>query len=209
VTMPRPVHAPAGKPRREEILDEATRLFAERGYEGASMADLADAVGMRKASLFYHFASKEVLYAAVFERLLVSFGSAIANATLIEGSFEERLDRMTEGIVRVLGDQPFAARLLVREIMDWGPVMRAELSAGILTVIQAAVAFVQAGQGAGVFAEGDARHMVLSVISIHILPFAVPGVVGKLVESPTTDPAYVEARCDAVRHHVRAILLKR
>ena len=43
-------------PRRKEvILEAATRLFAERGYEGASMADLAELVGLRKASLFHHY----------------------------------------------------------------------------------------------------------------------------------------------------------
>src|SRR5438045_9122255 len=110
--MPRAPKSSSARTRRDEILDEATRLFAERGYEGASMADLAEAVGMRKASLFYHFASKEVLYAAVLERLLVSFGAAIQSASLIEGSFEERLDALTDGIIGVLGSQPFAARLM-------------------------------------------------------------------------------------------------
>src|SRR5215831_12665716 len=58
------------KPRKEEILDAATRLFAERGYEGASMNDVAERVGMRKASLFYHFATKDALYEAVLDRLV-------------------------------------------------------------------------------------------------------------------------------------------
>ena len=53
--------------RKEEIVAEATRLFAERGYEGASMGDLAERVGLRKASLFHHFPSKDVLYATVLD----------------------------------------------------------------------------------------------------------------------------------------------
>src|SRR5438067_3760612 len=94
--------------RREEILDEATRLFAERGYEGTSMADLAEKVGLRKASLFHHFASKEVLYAAVLERLVSRVAEAIAASAVAPGSFGERLDTLTDAITVVLGEQPYA-----------------------------------------------------------------------------------------------------
>src|SRR5580704_5247543 len=101
--------------RREEILDEATQLFAERGYEGTSMADLAEKVGLRKASLFHHFASKEVLYAAVLARLIEEVGGVIAQGATLPGGFEERLDALGDAITVVLGEQPFAARLLIRE----------------------------------------------------------------------------------------------
>lgn len=135
--------------RREEILDEATRLFAERGYEGASMADLAERVGLRKASLFHHFASKDVLYAAVLARLVEDVGGAIIESASLPGTFAERLDAIADGVTAVLGAQPFAARLLIREVMDWGPVVRDHLADMMMHVFAASEAFVRAGQ------EGD------------------------------------------------------
>ena len=51
---------------RERILTEASRLFAERGYDGTSTRQIADAVGIRQPSLFHHFASKQ----AIMEELL-------------------------------------------------------------------------------------------------------------------------------------------
>src|ERR1700722_191134 len=92
---------PPRRSRREEILDEATQLFAERGYEGTSMADLAEKVGLRKASLFHHFASKEVLYAAVLARLVEHLGMPISKSVMLPGSFAERLDAMADAIVVV------------------------------------------------------------------------------------------------------------
>lgn len=50
--------------RRQDILDEAVTLFLNQGYTGTSMADLARAVGIQKASLYHHFPSKEVLFTA-------------------------------------------------------------------------------------------------------------------------------------------------
>ena len=44
---------------RNSILEESIRLFGENGYEGTSVQAIADAVGVRKQSLFHHFKSKE------------------------------------------------------------------------------------------------------------------------------------------------------
>jgi AcrR family transcriptional regulator len=67
-----PATAPVGRPRsgdrqrpgrtpREEILDAAAELFTSRGYAATSTRTIADAVGVRQASLYYHFTSKEEL----------------------------------------------------------------------------------------------------------------------------------------------------
>lgn len=50
------------------ILNEAARLFREKGYEATTMRDIAVAVGMLPGSLYYHFATKEDLLVAVYER---------------------------------------------------------------------------------------------------------------------------------------------
>ena len=45
---------------RREIIEAAARVFAERGFHGASTQDIADVLGIRQASLYYYFPSKEV-----------------------------------------------------------------------------------------------------------------------------------------------------
>jgi AcrR family transcriptional regulator len=55
---------------RPDIIEAATRIFSERGYHAASMSDIADAVGIRKASLYHHVHKKEDLLFAIHEALV-------------------------------------------------------------------------------------------------------------------------------------------
>lgn len=55
---------------RPDIVEAATRVFSERGYHGASMAEIAERVGMRKASLYHHVRKKEDLLFAIHERMI-------------------------------------------------------------------------------------------------------------------------------------------
>jgi AcrR family transcriptional regulator len=194
--------------RKEEIIAEATRLFAERGYEGASMGDLAERVGLRKASLFHHFQSKDVLYATVLTELLENVKKAILSAAMAEGSFAERLDALTDALTATLGAQPHAARLLIREAMDWGPVMKEGLGRTINDVLAASLEFAKAGQREGVFnPELDPTHVIVSLIGVHFMPFAIGDIVERFTGTSPFHASFVEDRKAALRMQVRDLVL--
>lgn len=69
--------------RRKQILNEAGKLFAARGFEGASMREIAAATGLLSGSLYYHFASKEELFVAVYDANIRMVTEAVRTA--IEG----------------------------------------------------------------------------------------------------------------------------
>ena len=62
----------------EQILDLAETLIQTRSYSAFSYQDISDALGIRKASIHYHFASKAALGAAVVDRYVARFGAALA-----------------------------------------------------------------------------------------------------------------------------------
>ncbi|WP_416564346.1 TetR/AcrR family transcriptional regulator [Nocardia testacea] len=63
-------HVTAGRDTKRAILDAAVRLFVAKGYEETSLREVADAVGITKPSLYYHYASKLDLLVAIVNPLL-------------------------------------------------------------------------------------------------------------------------------------------
>ena len=71
---------------RDRILDEAAALFLRHGYEGTSLRQLADTVGMKAGSLYYHFASKDDLLTEILRRGIDVMQTAFDEAETLTGS---------------------------------------------------------------------------------------------------------------------------
>lgn len=71
---------------RERVLSSAETLFRQRGYNAVKMQNIAEAVGIRQASLYYHFPSKEQLFVAVTEKAFVRHQQGLQQAIDSAGS---------------------------------------------------------------------------------------------------------------------------
>ena len=80
--------------RENEIIDAAARVFAERGYHGTSTQAIADVLGMRQASLYYYFPSKEAALELVCLRGTDGFVEAAEAVVAGEGTPLEKLARL-------------------------------------------------------------------------------------------------------------------
>jgi len=173
------------------------------------MADLADSVGLRKASLFHHFPSKDLLYAAVLERLLMQFGELITISASKEGTYAERLEHLTDAILATVSEDPYAARLVIREMMDWGPFAQQRFQEIARPVLDAAETFFNAGQRDGAFIQQDTKHLLLSLIGMHFIPFSLHHVVKEFTGDDAFSPDWVSTRRRVLHEEVRALVLVR
>ena len=118
-----------GTQRREQLLDVGRSLFAERGYDGASVEELALRAGVSKPVVYQHFGGKEGLYAVVVhrevERLLTSFTGALSAR-----SPKRLLEQATLALLTYVEDETDGFRILVRE----SPVPLAD-SGGFATIL--------------------------------------------------------------------------
>ena len=93
---------------KQEILEHALALFMEKGYEGASMSDLAAATGIKKASLYAHYSGKEEIFSAVFTGVVEEYRENMKILTLhrSEESALTRLERMFRAFLRYCHNNP-------------------------------------------------------------------------------------------------------
>jgi len=111
---------------RAQILTQAARLFAEQGYDGTSVQQIAEAVGIRKPSLLYHFRSKDALRENVLAEMLAHWNSVLPGL-LLKASTEERFDGTMEALSEFFIEDPDRARLFLRETLDRPEQMQAML----------------------------------------------------------------------------------
>jgi TetR/AcrR family transcriptional regulator, cholesterol catabolism regulator len=111
--------------RREELVAVAARLFAERGYHGTSMADLAEAMGVQKGSLYSLTGSKQDLLVVVTREGAASFHAAL-DAVPDDAEPLERLRAALRGHLAVVAAQVDAATVFTRE---WRYLEEPELTA--------------------------------------------------------------------------------
>jgi TetR/AcrR family transcriptional regulator, cholesterol catabolism regulator len=100
--------------RREELTRIAARLFAEQGYQGTSLADLAAALGVQKPSLYHHIASKEDLLWEVAWEGAEAFHAAL-DGVPAEVPAAERIRLALRAHLAVVGRQLDLATVFMRE----------------------------------------------------------------------------------------------
>lgn len=105
-----------GRPGHDQatVLRRAIELFNRQGYDGTSMADLAQELGFTKSAIYHHVPSKEHLLAEALDEALDELEAAVEAAATAEGSAHDRLRSVVRRSVEVLVEHQPAVTLLLR-----------------------------------------------------------------------------------------------
>ncbi len=165
------------KPRpteiRERILEEAIRLFAARGYDGTPLQAIADAVGIRKQSLLYHYPSKEDLRRSVLEQVLAHWNDVLPHLLQAASSSHGQFDGVLGEMVAFFNADPDRARLLLREILDRPRETRELMGRLIQPWVRVTCDYIRKGQERGrLRADVDPEAYVNQVINLLIASIA-------------------------------------
>jgi len=94
--------------RRAEIIDAAATVFATKGFHGASTQDVADLLGVRQASLYYYFPSKEIALEMVCARGVEGFVEAAIRISERRATASEKIKALIEGhLLPLRGDRSY------------------------------------------------------------------------------------------------------
>ncbi len=130
---------------RSQVIAAATRLFAARGFEGTSLQDIADVVGVTKPAVLHHFPSKEHIRTGVMESLLEHWREVLPRLLLAASASEDRFDAIYGELQRFFGANPDLARVLVREGLDRPDQTQRLLRGPVRPWLSAIAGYIQAG----------------------------------------------------------------
>jgi AcrR family transcriptional regulator len=113
-TSPRATDGASATP--SDLVAAARRLFAARGFDGASVRAITSEANANLGAVTYHFGSKAALYEAVLEATLVPFAERVEAAAATPGTALDRIVEVVKAYFEHLGEHQDMPRLLLQEI---------------------------------------------------------------------------------------------
>ena len=142
---------PKGEVTRQRILDAGEIVFAELGFAAARLEDVANAVGIRRASIVYYFKNQQERYDAVEAAMFSALQQESRRRLEKGGSATERLGLLFDSWLEFMVSRPTAARIIMRNSADITPRSNnpVEFSEGTVRDLETILA---AGRASGEFA---------------------------------------------------------
>ncbi|MFH1754900.1 MAG: TetR/AcrR family transcriptional regulator [Candidatus Latescibacterota bacterium] len=101
-------------------MSAAVKQFADKGFGGARIGDIAAQAGVNKAALYYHIGDKEELYAMVIEQVLGGIADQMNDRIKMASTNPERIRAFIGLLAQNISDNPYIAPLLLREVASGG-----------------------------------------------------------------------------------------
>ena len=146
-----------------DIVAEAVRVFAESGYEGASIATVADNAGLSKQNLMYYFPTKQALYQRVLDDVLDEWLERMD--TLADPAQEPRdmLRAYIQAKLRFSRDNPWASRVYAMEVISGAPMFGDQIRERVVPLVRKDIDVFVRWIAEGRIAPVNATHLLFAI----------------------------------------------
>ncbi|RST84513.1 TetR family transcriptional regulator [Aquibium carbonis] len=148
--------------KRELILEAALEIFAQHGFRGATIDQIADAAGMSKPNLLYYFKSKDDIHRTLIQRLLDTWLAPLREIDDIGDPVTE-LRSYIRRKLEMARDYPRESRLFANEILQGAPRVLPMLEGELKTLVDEKVEIIRGWMRAGKIARTDPYHLIFAI----------------------------------------------
>jgi AcrR family transcriptional regulator len=149
-----------------EILDEAARLFAARGFAATSMQDIAAALGTSRPALYHYFAGKDEILARLVQGLAEGTRRAVEEASAVEGGAENKLDHLVRALITPIAAAPSRFRLILTSDLADQLDHDGQFAAMRHEVFHAVSSVIEEGCASGAFRRCDRNVAALAILGM-------------------------------------------
>jgi AcrR family transcriptional regulator len=103
---------------RESIISAALRLFAERGFASASIAEITEAAGITKGAIYWHFDSKDALFKAILDQIRHDWQDAVRNPLAKESDPLRKIELLFDQYALFLKREPEVCLFMQRVLLE-------------------------------------------------------------------------------------------
>jgi AcrR family transcriptional regulator len=154
------------KEREEEILTYAAKIFAEKGYDRATLHQIAEAVGMKKGSLYYYISSKEDLLFQITNSMIDYWIKELEKVTQADISPQEKLKQAIKTHVNLLAGDFERLCVFLHEYKSLTPAWREKIIIKRNEYEDLFYQIVKEGIETGVFQPYDAKVITLAILGM-------------------------------------------
>lgn len=171
----------------DKILDAALEVFADCGFKGATIDQIATRAGLSKPNLLYYFRRKKDLYLAVLERTLDMWLEPL-RAIRADGDPAEEIRAYINRKLEISKLRPTASRMFANEMIQGAPLLKTILQGDLREIVDEKAAVIRGWAKAGRIADVDPYHLIFVIWAVtqHYADFAsqVEAVVGGSLSDP-------------------------
>jgi TetR/AcrR family transcriptional regulator len=146
-----------------DIVAEAVRVFAECGYEGASVATIASNAGLSKQNLMYYFPTKQALYQRVLDGVLDDWLERMDTLADRERDPRDVLRSYIQAKMRFSREQPLASRVYALEVIGGAQFYGQQIRERVVPLLRKDIEVFEGWISAGRIAPVNATHLIFSI----------------------------------------------
>lgn len=146
-----------------DITSEAVRVFAESGYEGASVAIIAENVGLSKQNLMYYFPTKQALYQRVLDDVLDNWLERMASLAVEDAEPADVLRAYIKAKLDFSREQPWASRVYAMEVISGAPLYGDQIRERVVPLLRKDIEVFERWIAEGRIAPVNATHLLFAI----------------------------------------------